>query len=153
MNSDQVEGNVRSAIGQAKQAVGDGFNNPSLSRQGAYDNIAGKVQSAAGGAADALHSGVDAVANIDLTGLRDEVAKLSKSVADMLQKQAATTRDQVVDAVSSASEILSDAASVAKEKFVSVEADLEERIKGNPMMAVGIAVVVGVLIGKIVKIT
>lgn len=153
MNSDQVEGNVRSAIGQAKQAVGEGFNNPSLSRQGAYDNIAGKVQSAAGGAADALQSGVDAVANIDLTGLRDEVAKLSKSVADMLQKQAATTRDQVVDAVSSVSETLSDAASVAKEKFVSVEADLEERIKGNPMMAVGIAVVVGVLIGKIVKIT
>lgn len=153
MNSDQVEGNVRSAIGQAKQAVGDGFNNPSLSRQGAYDNIAGKVQSAAGGGADALQSGVDAVANIDLTGLRDEVAKLSKSVADMLQKQAATTRDQVVDAVSSASETLSDAASVAKEKFMSVEADLEERIKGNPMMAVGIAVVVGVLIGKIVKIT
>ena len=153
MNSDQVEGNVRSAIGQAKQAVGSGLNDPSLSRQGAYDNIAGKVQSAAGGAADALHSGVEAVANLDLTGLRDEVAKLSKSVADMLQKQAATTRDQVVDAVSSASETLSDAASVAKEKFVSVEADLEERIKGNPMMAVGIAVVVGVLIGKIVKIT
>lgn len=153
MNSDQVEGNVRSAIGQGKQAVGEAFHDPSLSRQGAYDNIAGKVQSAAGGAADALQSGVDAVANIDLTGLRDEVAKLSKSVADMLQKQAASTRDQVVDAVSSASETLSDAASVAKERFVSVEADLEERIKGNPMMAVGIAVVVGVLIGKIVKIT
>ena len=51
--------------------------------------------------------------------------------------------------VSQAGDNLSQTASNAQDQVVSFEANLEERIKNNPLVAVGVAVGVGFVLGKI----
>jgi ElaB/YqjD/DUF883 family membrane-anchored ribosome-binding protein len=155
MNQDNVEGALRSTVGKGEQIAANVLNNGSTAMQGKIDEVAGKAQSAygsakdaVGSAKDAVSSGVDAVSSIDLSGLRDEVAKLSQRVGDLVQKQASTTRDQVAGAVNVASENLSQSASMAQEKLTSIESDVEDRIKTNPWVSIGIAAMVGFLIGK-----
>ncbi len=148
MNEDNLQGAVRSTVGVGEQAAGRVLNNGSTTTQGHIDEAAGKAQSAYGSAKDAVASGIDAVASLDLSGLRDEVAKLSQRVGDLVQKQAATTRDQVTGAASVAADTMAKSASAAQEKFNSLEGDVEERIKTNPWVSVAIAGLVGFLIGK-----
>jgi ElaB/YqjD/DUF883 family membrane-anchored ribosome-binding protein len=148
MNNDQFEGSVRSTVGQGEKAFGRVANDSALAHKGAADTVAGKAQSALGSAKDALSSGADAVASIDTKELRDDIAKLTQSVTDLVQKQASSTRDQLAGAVNAAGDNLTQAASAAQDKFVSIEADMEGRIKSNPWMAVGIAAFIGILIGK-----
>jgi ElaB/YqjD/DUF883 family membrane-anchored ribosome-binding protein len=148
MNSDHVKGSVRSAVGEGEKAFGRVTNDPDMTNRGGADTVAGKAQSALGSAKDALSSGADAIASLDMAGLRDEVAKLSQSVSDMVNKQASSTRDQLAGAMNTASDSMSQAASAAQDKFVSLESDMEGRIKNNPWVAVGIAAFIGVLIGK-----
>jgi uncharacterized protein YjbJ (UPF0337 family) len=148
MNNDKIEGSLRSAGGQGEKALGRVTDDWSLANKGAADTIAGKAQSTLGSAKDAVSSGANAVASIDMTALRDDVAKLSQSVADLVQKQAASTRDQLAGAVSAAGDNLNQAASAAQDTFVSLEADVEGRIKNYPWTAVGVAALIGVMIGK-----
>ena len=56
---------------------------------------------------------------------------------------------QAKDMVSQASDNLSQTASNAQDQVASFEASLEERIKKNPLVAVGVAVGVGFLLGRI----
>ena len=121
MNKDTIEGTTRSAIGQGEKIFGQATGDGSLSARGAYDNVAGKVQSAAGNAKEAVNSGIDAVSSIDVSGLRDEVATLSRNVSDLLQKQASATKDQVVGALGAASDNFAQSASVAQDKFVGFQ--------------------------------
>jgi ElaB/YqjD/DUF883 family membrane-anchored ribosome-binding protein len=148
MNQDNVEGAVRSTLGKGEQIAGQALNNRSTTMQGNFDEVAGKAQSAYGSAKDAVASGVDAVSSLDLSGLRDEIAKLSQRVTDLVGKQASTTRDQVSGAVSAATDSMSQTASMAQEKLNSLEDDVEGRIKTNPWVSVGIAAAIGFLIGK-----
>jgi ElaB/YqjD/DUF883 family membrane-anchored ribosome-binding protein len=148
MNKETFEGAARSTLGQGEKVVGQVARDGSISARGAYDDVAGKLQSAAGSAKDALNSGVDAVNSIDFSGLRDEVAQLSQTVANLVQSQAAATRDQVVGAIGLASDNLSQSASMAQDKFVSIEGDVEARIKKSPWTAVAVAGLVGLLVGK-----
>ena len=55
---------------------------------------------------------------------------------------------QAKDMVSQASDNLSQTASNAQDQVASFEANLEERIKNNPLVAVGVALGVGFLLGK-----
>jgi ElaB/YqjD/DUF883 family membrane-anchored ribosome-binding protein len=148
MNNDRVEGSLRSVAGQGEKAFGRATEDSSLSEKGAADIVAGNAQAVVGSAKEAISSTANAVASIDMKTLRDDVAKLSQSVADLVQKQASSTRDQVAGAVNSAGDNLSHAASAAQDKFVSIEADMEGRIKSNPWMAVGVAALIGIMIGK-----
>ena len=56
---------------------------------------------------------------------------------------------QAKDMVSQAGDNLSRTASNAQDEVASFEANLEERIKKNPLVAVGVAVGIGFVLGKI----
>jgi hypothetical protein len=69
---------------------------PAATAQSGYDNPAGKVQSSVGTTKDAIAS---AASSLDFSALRDEMTTLSQTVSDLVQKQASTTRDQVMGVV------------------------------------------------------
>src|SRR5271166_286439 len=116
MNKDYVEGSFRSAVGQGEKLVGQATNDPGMTGRGASDDIAGKAQSALGSAKDAVNRGADAVAAVDFSGLRDELAKLTQTVADLAQKHVSSGGDQVVGAMGAASDSLAQSAAVAQDK-------------------------------------
>jgi ElaB/YqjD/DUF883 family membrane-anchored ribosome-binding protein len=145
MNKDNIEGSVRSAIGQGEKTIGQTIKDRSMSAQGAYDNAAGKVQSSVGTAKDAIAS---AASSLDFSTLRDEMTTLSRTVSDLVQKQASTTRDQVMGVVGVAGDNLSQSAAAAQDKLVSAQSDIEAGIKKNPWAAVAVAGLIGLLIGK-----
>jgi uncharacterized protein YjbJ (UPF0337 family) len=63
MAKDNLEGNVRSAIGQGEKIIGQAVGDKAVAAQGAYDHAAGKAQSALGSAKDAVNEGVNAVSH------------------------------------------------------------------------------------------
>ena len=128
MSRENLEGQVRSGIGQGEKIVGQAIGDKATAARGAYDDAAGKAQAALGSAKDAVNETVNAVSSLDLSGLRNEVAKLAQTVSDLAHKQVSAGRDQVVGAVEAA--------------------DVETRIKKNPWAAVAIAALIGLLIGK-----
>jgi ElaB/YqjD/DUF883 family membrane-anchored ribosome-binding protein len=166
------EGGVRKTTGQAEEIAGRSFKDKQTTGQGLYDQAAGNAQSAyakgaiAGGVSeaakaasetlaktkDAMTQGaktaIEGLANSDFDALRDDLAKLTQTVSQLVQNQAATTRDHVMDAVGTAGGNIAQSAAVAQDKLVSVGADFEARVQKNPLGAVAIAVGVGILIGK-----
>jgi len=148
MNKDQVEGSLRSAMGQGEKVVGQAINDPRTTAQGIYDDAAGKARAALGSAEDAVSRSADAVSALDFSALRDEVSKLTQIVADLAQRRVSAGRDQVVGAMGAAGDSLSQSAAIAQDKFAAVEGDVEARIKKNPWGAVAIAALIGLLIGK-----
>jgi ElaB/YqjD/DUF883 family membrane-anchored ribosome-binding protein len=96
--------------------------------------VAGQAKEAIGGVKDAVVAGAN---SIDLSGLRDEIAKLGHSLSGMAQGQAASARKQV-----------SQSALAAQGSFASVERDVRPRIQKNPWAAVAIAGFAGWLFGK-----
>jgi uncharacterized protein YjbJ (UPF0337 family) len=146
MSKDNFEGATRSTLGKVEEGVGLGeiTDDKSTVTKGRYDQVAGKAQSAVGSAKDAIKSGADAVASVDLSPLGDDVAKITQTVSDLLQKQTSSARDQVVGAAGAAADNISHATSVAQDNLVSIEAG----IKKSPWTAVAIAALVGLLIGK-----
>ena len=84
----------------------------------------------------------------DLSRLRDDIAKLTQTVAGLAQKQVASSRDQVAGVVGAAGDSLSQSAAAAQEKFAVVEGDVEARIKKNPWVAVTVAGLIRLLISR-----
>jgi ElaB/YqjD/DUF883 family membrane-anchored ribosome-binding protein len=148
MNKDNLEGAVRSAVGQGEKFVGHAIGDKATTAQGSYDDAAGKAQSALGSAQDAVSGTVSAISALDFSGMRDEISKLTQQVSDLAQNQISTSRDQVVGAMGAARDNLSESATVAQDRFIAIEKDVESRIKGNPWGAVAVAGLVGLLIGK-----
>ena len=56
MNKDNLEGGIRSAVGQGEKFLGQAMNDKTTTAQGHYDEAAGKARSAMGGAQDAVHA-------------------------------------------------------------------------------------------------
>jgi ElaB/YqjD/DUF883 family membrane-anchored ribosome-binding protein len=148
MNKDNLEGNVRSAVGQGEKILGQATNDKGTSVQGIYDDAAGKARSALGSAKDAVSGSVDAVSALDFSGLRDEISKLTQRVSDLTQNQVSAGRDQVVGAMGAAGDSLSQSAAKAQDTFAAIEGDVESRIRKNPWGAVAVAALIGFLIGK-----
>jgi ElaB/YqjD/DUF883 family membrane-anchored ribosome-binding protein len=148
MNKDKFEGGVRSAVGQGERSVGAAIDDKSAEIKGTYNQVASSAQTAWGSAKDAAKEMVDSGSIPDLSGLRDDIARLTQTVSDLAQKQVASSRDQVAGAVSAAGDSLSQSTAVAQDKFAAVEGDVEARIKKNPWGAVAVAGLIGLLIGK-----
>lgn len=83
----------------------------------------------------------------DLANLRSDVAKLSASVTELVRQQATQTQDRVLGAVDSAREQLASSAADAKESLHSASAQLEASIERNPLTAVMISMLCGLVIG------
>jgi ElaB/YqjD/DUF883 family membrane-anchored ribosome-binding protein len=90
-------------------------------------------------------SAVDIAA--DLANLRSDVAKLSASMAELLRQQTMQTQDRVRGVVDSAREHLAHSAADAKESVRSASAELEASIERNPVTAVMIAMMCGLVLG------
>jgi ElaB/YqjD/DUF883 family membrane-anchored ribosome-binding protein len=83
----------------------------------------------------------------DVAALRDDVTKLTSSVLEFIGSHAAATTTTVADAVDSAKQKISDTASKAQDRVAGTSADLESTIERNPLAAVLIALVAGLLVG------
>jgi len=159
MNKDNLEGMGRKTMGQVEEFAGRSFKDKQTTAQGAYDQVAGSAQDALGHAKDALGNSaasvakaakgaVDEMSNVDFSALRDDLTKLTQSVSQLVQNQAASTKSQVMDMVGTAGQNISESAAVAQDKMASIESDLESRIQKNPWGAIAIAVGIGLLVGK-----
>jgi ElaB/YqjD/DUF883 family membrane-anchored ribosome-binding protein len=109
--------------------------------------------------------------NADLATLREDFAKLSSSVADLVKLQAGEASAAMRGAVGDARERLASSAADAKEKLagraanaharladkaadtqdrvMAAGADLESTIERNPLIAVVIALFIGLLMGTL----
>ena len=81
----------------------------------------------------------------DLAALRDDVTKLTSSVSEFVRTQTAATT--VFDAVDNARKKISDTASTAQDRVAGASTDPETTIERNPLLAVFIAMVVGIFVG------
>ena len=127
MNKENLEGNVRSVVGQGEKLVGQATNDRGTTAQGYYDDAAGKARSAYGSAKDAVSGGVDAISSLDFSGLRDEISKLTQQVSDLAQTQISAGRNQVAGAMGAAGDSLSQSAASAQDKLTAIEGDVESR--------------------------
>jgi ElaB/YqjD/DUF883 family membrane-anchored ribosome-binding protein len=107
----------------------------------------------------------------DLARLRDDFAKLSASVADLVKVQAgqasaamrsavgdareritsstAETRERLAGRAADAQGRIMDKAADAQDRFMAATADLEATIERNPLTAVLIALFIGILMGAL----
>jgi ElaB/YqjD/DUF883 family membrane-anchored ribosome-binding protein len=107
----------------------------------------------------------------DLATLREDFAKLSSSVADLVKTQAgqasaamrdavgdarerlasstAQTREKLAGRAADAQDRIMDKAADAQDRFMAATADLESTIERNPLIAVLIALFLGLLMGTL----
>ncbi len=82
----------------------------------------------------------------DLAALREDIARISASLVDLLHDK---TTNGVFDAVDSAKQKFSDKAAEAQDKVNSISNDLESAIERNPLVAVLLAALAGFIIGML----
>jgi ElaB/YqjD/DUF883 family membrane-anchored ribosome-binding protein len=148
MNKDNNEGGVRSTSEETERPAGAATDDKASEVGDAYNEVAGSAQSAWDSAKMAAKETSDSGSIPDLSQLRDDIAKLTKTVSDLAQKQVVSSRDQVAGIVAAAGDGLSQSAAVAQDRFAAVESDVEARIKKNPWGAVAVAGLIGLLIAK-----
>jgi uncharacterized protein YjbJ (UPF0337 family) len=144
MNKGSIEGAARKTVGQAEEIASRTFKDHQTSGEKLYDQAAGNMQSAYGQAKDAVTQGakdvVEGLASTDFGTLRDDLAKLTQTVSQLVRNQTASTRDQIMDVAGAAGDNIAQSAAIAQDKLVSFEADIETRVQKNPLLAVALAV-------------
>jgi len=145
MDNGNLESGVNSKLGGLEPPKGVMMNGEAAKKSG--QDAIGHVQAAVGSAKDAVGAGAQA-ANVEIDALKDQISKLAQTVTQLVQSQASTARDQVMSAVGSASDTLSQHASAAQGTLTTVENDIESRIKRNPWSAIAIAGLLGLIIAK-----
>jgi hypothetical protein len=118
MDRDNSGGAPPSDFGERGQVAGNTLKEKPTTTHGLYDEFLGQSPSALVSAKDAVVSHPEAASSIDLSGVRDEIAKLTQTVTHLVQKQA------------------------------SMEQDMGSRIRKNPWIAVSVAALVGVVVAK-----
>ena len=83
----------------------------------------------------------------DLASLRDDVAKLSSSLSEVIRTRSAATTNTVFDAVNNARQKISDTGNKAQHPVAGASTTLENTIELKPMVAALIAMVAGMLVG------
>ena len=83
----------------------------------------------------------------DLALLRDDVAKLSSSLSEVIRTRSAATTNTVFDAVNNARQKISDTGNKAQHPVAGASTTLETTIELKPMVAALIAMVAGMLVG------
>ncbi len=83
----------------------------------------------------------------DLGALRDDITKLTASVAELVRSQASAATSNFKGAMDTARQKATDGAAAAQDKVGAVSADLEGAIEKNPFMALLIALGAGLIMG------
>lgn len=83
----------------------------------------------------------------DLVALRDDMAKLTTSVAELLRNQASTAASSVGSAIDQARQRVTETADDAQARMRSATSDLETTIERNPLTAILVALVAGLMVG------
>ena len=105
----------------------------------------GEAKSAAGSSAT---SSVGAISDHDFETLRRDFAKLRDTVGDLAQKQATAAKEQLADSVGAVSQSVGTTAAATKDTLISFEQDLEARVREQPLGAIVLSLLVGIVIGK-----
>ena len=85
----------------------------------------------------------------NFAALRDDVAKLTTSVTELVRSQASTTTGTVMEAVKGAGQKLSDSTTEAQNRLLDMGSDIEATIERNPLAAVLTALSAGLIIGMV----
>ena len=85
----------------------------------------------------------------NFAALRDDVAKLTTSVTELVRSQASTTTGTVMEAVKGAGQKLSDSTTEAQNQLRGIGSDIEATIERNPLAAVLTALSAGLNIGMV----
>ncbi len=83
----------------------------------------------------------------DFKLLRDDVGKLNSAVAQLLRQQTGVAGEQVRGAINEATDQLATSAGALKAKAQAATSDLETTITRNPVSAVLLSLVAGLLLG------
>jgi ElaB/YqjD/DUF883 family membrane-anchored ribosome-binding protein len=83
----------------------------------------------------------------DWLALRDDITKLTASVSELVRAEATATSDTVLGAVNDVRQKFSEQTTDVKDRLSGAGSDLETAIQRNPLMAMLIAMVAGLLIG------
>jgi|SRR5579875_676823 ElaB/YqjD/DUF883 family membrane-anchored ribosome-binding protein len=83
----------------------------------------------------------------DLAVLRDDVAKLSISVSELIRAQTAAAASTGTGTADEAQQKLSSPASKMQDRVSAASSELETTIERNPLMAVFTAFMAGMLLG------
>jgi ElaB/YqjD/DUF883 family membrane-anchored ribosome-binding protein len=83
----------------------------------------------------------------DLKSLRDDVARLNTSVAQLLRQQTGAAADHVRSAMEDATDQLAASASDLKAQAQAATSDLEATITRNPLSSILISMLAGLLLG------
>jgi hypothetical protein len=84
----------------------------------------------------------------DFDTLRRDFLRLRDTVSDLAQKQALTAKDQLAGTVEAVGQRVGTTAAATQDSLLSFEADLEERVRRQPLGAIILSLLVGVAIGK-----
>lgn len=87
----------------------------------------------------------------DLRVLREDISKLSASVLELVQNQAATAKQQVLGAMDEARHRFASETADARDRLGALTADLESTIERSPFTAVFAGAIAGFLIGILVR--
>ena len=104
-----------------------------------------EAKSAAGSSAT---GSVGAISDHDFETLRRDFAKLKDTVGDLAQKQATAAKEQLADSVGAVSQSVGTTAAATKDTLISFEQDLEARVREQPLGAIMLSLLVGIVIGK-----
>lgn len=83
----------------------------------------------------------------DFKALRDDVAKLNSAVAQLLRQQTGLAGEQVRGVIDEATDQLATSASALKARAQAATSDLETTITRNPVSAVLLSLIAGLLLG------
>ena len=127
MDEDRIGGAAQNLAGKAKDAAGGALGDTKLQAEGKVDKAAGTVRNAAGGVKDAARDlGDDARGEVDRL-MRESVTPALAGVAGTAEDYARQAKDAIVER----SELLS------------------ETVKERPLLAVGLGLATGYLIGRL----
>jgi ElaB/YqjD/DUF883 family membrane-anchored ribosome-binding protein len=96
--------------------------------------------------ADKADAGASAIA-ADLMQLRDDIAAMKDTLADLVRGEAGQARAALRSAAKDARSQVSNAAANAQDSAFAVAADFERSIEKNPLTAVLIATGIGLALG------
>jgi len=83
----------------------------------------------------------------DLATLRDDIAKLTGTMAQLLRTRANTATGQVYNSYAETRDHLGDRAAEAREHLGSLGHEVETKIERNPLTAILLAALAGLLLG------